>query len=122
MSRATRASATGETDRPLRSASRIARSTQFCSSPPTPRRHSRPRRRPYIRSPVNAAANLAPHARNGTVNGAARPCSPPRGDRKSTRLNSSHVRISYAVFCLKKKKKKKKTKNKHKKKKTNNNN
>src|SRR3989442_11820679 len=26
-----------------------------------------------------------------------------RGDRKSTRLNSSHVRISYAVFCLKKK-------------------
>src|SRR5690554_7026772 len=38
-------------------------------------------------------------------------------DRKSTRLNSSHVRISYAVFCLKKKKKKKKNKkniNKHK--------
>src|SRR5690554_1506114 len=30
-----------------------------------------------------------------------------RLDRKSTRLNSSHVRISYAVFCLKKKKKKK---------------
>src|SRR3989442_7443989 len=29
-----------------------------------------------------------------------------RRDRKSTRLNSSHVRISYAVFCLKKKKKK----------------
>src|SRR5699024_12391526 len=29
-----------------------------------------------------------------------------RGDRKSTRLNSSHVSISYAVFCLKKKKKK----------------
>src|SRR5690349_22187220 len=26
------------------------------------------------------------------------------GDRKSTRLNSSHVEISYAVFCLKKKK------------------
>src|SRR2546422_8046021 len=30
------------------------------------------------------------------------------GDRKSTRLNSSHGYISYAVFCLKKKKKKKK--------------
>src|SRR5690349_22935559 len=29
-----------------------------------------------------------------------------RPDRKSTRLNSSHVEISYAVFCLKKKKKK----------------
>src|SRR5690606_24534012 len=28
-----------------------------------------------------------------------------RKDRKSTRLNSSHVKISYAVFCLKKKKK-----------------
>src|SRR5689334_23867933 len=36
-------------------------------------------------------------------------------DRKSTRLNSSHSSISYAVFCLKKKKKKKKqlAKNKH---------
>src|SRR3712207_9183532 len=30
-------------------------------------------------------------------------CQPP--DRKSTRLNSSHANISYAVFCLKKKKK-----------------
>src|SRR5690606_39928310 len=29
-----------------------------------------------------------------------------RRDRKSTRLNSSHVKISYAVFCLKKKKRK----------------
>src|SRR6266496_5510678 len=43
----------------------------------------------------------------------------PERDRKSTRLNSSHVEISYAVFCLKKKKKnqeeillKKKKKNK----------
>src|SRR6266496_5443567 len=48
------------------------------------------------------------------------------GDRKSTRLNSSHVEISYAVFCLKKKKKKKritttKNKNKTKKKKKRNN-
>src|SRR5258708_28477079 len=31
--------------------------------------------------------------------------SPPSKDRKSTRLNSSHQIISYAVFCLKKKKK-----------------
>src|SRR2546430_7068809 len=30
--------------------------------------------------------------------------SKPAGDRKSTRLNSSHSQISYAVFCLKKKK------------------
>src|SRR5437867_7858748 len=35
-------------------------------------------------------------------------------DRKSTRLNSSHRTISYAVFCLKKKKKKKKTNTKKK--------
>src|SRR5436305_6447837 len=33
---------------------------------------------------------------------------PGYSDRKSTRLNSSHVRISYAVFCLKKKKNNKK--------------
>src|SRR5690242_20858047 len=33
------------------------------------------------------------------------------GDRKSTRLNSSHMSISYAVFCLKKKKKKNQRKN-----------
>src|SRR5690606_41197767 len=39
-------------------------------------------------------------ADSGQVHGA----SPPQGgDRKSTRLNSSHVKISYAVFCLKKK-------------------
>src|SRR6266513_1574963 len=49
-----------------------------------------------------------------------------RLDRKSTRLNSSHVSISYAVFCLKKKKKKNKQillqtkkKKKHKKQKIN---
>src|SRR5690349_22078674 len=37
-------------------------------------------------------------------------------DRKSTRLNSSHVEISYAVFCLKKKKKNKNHRKKDKKK------
>src|SRR6185295_19975901 len=43
----------------------------------------------------------------------SRRCRPPPArttrpvDRKSTRLNSSHANISYAVFCLKKKKKKK---------------
>src|SRR5215831_20105679 len=54
------------------------------------------------------------------------PRSPGRQDRKSTRLNSSHLGISYAVFCLKKKKKqkyilinKKKKKKKKKKKNTN---
>src|SRR5215475_14816191 len=49
------------------------------------------------RSPLCVAADRADHAR--TDGGLRR-------DRKSTRLNSSHVKISYAVFCLKKKKKK----------------
>src|SRR3712207_9265003 len=34
----------------------------------------------------------------------SRNAAPDPGDRKSTRLNSSHANISYAVFCLKKKK------------------
>src|SRR5689334_23549381 len=37
----------------------------------------------------------------------------PAGDRKSTRLNSSHSSISYAVFCLKKKKNTKSLKRRH---------
>src|SRR5215813_3045528 len=41
--------------------------------------------------------------RKTTVSAAPMPAARSR-DRKSTRLNSSHVRISYAVFCLKKKK------------------
>src|SRR2546430_8905889 len=39
----------------------------------------------------------------GPIRCASRPIR--EGDRKSTRLNSSHSQISYAVFCLKKKKK-----------------
>src|SRR5207253_9729449 len=42
------------------------------------------------------------------VGGAAEEGGDGMRDRKSTRLNSSHVAISYAVFCLKKKKKKSK--------------
>src|SRR3989442_4775426 len=45
--------------------------------------------------PVRPVAHGAPHACHAVGL---------TGDRKSTRLNSSHVRISYAVFCLKKKK------------------
>src|SRR5256885_12859909 len=41
----------------------------------------------------------------GSQHGAAGGCDGRRLDRKSTRLNSSHLVISYAVFCLKKKKK-----------------
>src|SRR5688572_31767632 len=53
-----------------------------------------PRRDPRLREPLRPA-------------GLRRGDGP---DRKSTRLNSSHSQISYAVFCLKKKKKKKKIK------------
>src|SRR2546422_8444346 len=57
----------------------------------------------------HAATARRLEARAGTlvvqpVGGSAR-YDPPLGDRKSTRLNSSHGYISYAVFCLKKKKK-----------------
>src|SRR2546426_12459391 len=48
-----------------------------------------------------------PRARGGTRRGRAISSGPPAQDRKSTRLNSSHLVISYAVFCLKKKKKNK---------------
>src|SRR5207249_12251064 len=51
-----------------------------------------------------AARDLAHHAAQWPAKAAHANLS---ADRKSTRLNSSHVSISYAVFCLKKKKKKK---------------
>src|SRR2546427_4084644 len=57
-----------------------------CSSPPT---------RPVSRLRDRGAADQ--HREPGRT----------RRDRKSTRLNSSHSQISYAVFCLKKKKKQK---------------
>src|SRR5437773_8932497 len=66
--------------------------------------------------PAPRSVDLArrPH---GVRAGADQPCLPAGGgrDRKSTRLNSSHITISYAVFCLKKKKtnKNKKTKTQH---------
>src|SRR5437868_9957070 len=52
-------------------------------------------------------ARGSPGGRPGGIGSAPRPARARRGtaeDRKSTRLNSSHVSISYAVFCLKKKK------------------
>src|SRR5256885_3895457 len=54
-------------------------------------------RSPRVRPPL-------PHSRRGRASSASGRC-PHRqiADRKSTRLNSSHLVISYAVFCLKKK-------------------
>src|SRR5215475_14732541 len=60
--------------------------------------------------------------RQDTCAPCALPSLPAYRDRKSTRLNSSHVKISYAVFCLKKKKKKNALPQHKKKKKTNKNN
>src|SRR5436305_4629269 len=56
-----------------------------------------------FRSP-SAACRCSTHDRRGNRPLARSGGLRPQGDRKSTRLNSSHVRISYAVFCLKKKK------------------
>src|SRR5690606_41783294 len=57
---------------------------------------------------LHLLAELDRHVREGrNVIGIAHECTanvPNPRDRKSTRLNSSHVKISYAVFCLKKKK------------------
>src|SRR5260221_7302106 len=54
---------------------------------------------------VSLASLLPPHSpRNSQSQQSAAPPAPvPLQDRKSTRLNSSHTVISYAVFCLKKK-------------------
>src|SRR5207249_10869951 len=96
----------------------------LCPPPPPP--PPRPPPFPYttlFRSPAVRPAGTCPAARLPATapwaNSWARPArlaptatrppylnvssSPPPTDRKSTRLNSSHVSISYAVFCLKKK-------------------
>src|SRR3712207_8161156 len=74
--------------------------TLFRSQPGRSRRESRCGRRTGLLLP--------PSLHLGPVRGTKEKNLPkrrrPRGDRKSTRLNSSHANISYAVFCLKKKK------------------
>src|SRR3712207_7467082 len=70
---------------------------------PRPRQHALrallPRAHPTVPVPPR-------HVQAGGLPGAAPPLlrlqQQGRGDRKSTRLNSSHANISYAVFCLKK--------------------
>src|SRR5207249_10351150 len=93
----------------------------YCSPPPRDlhsfptRRSSDLRRRPLARGRGRAGPLVFRHQYRRPpplLLGVQRPLAghPGRGgrqDRKSTRLNSSHVSISYAVFCLKKKKKKK---------------
>src|SRR3712207_6909761 len=52
---------------------------------------------------LDGDAAVAVHDPLGQPGGPRGVDDPQRGDRKSTRLNSSHANISYAVFCLKKK-------------------
>src|SRR5947209_13126183 len=53
--------------------------------------------------PISPGPSTRWSPRTAAGRGRTRRCRSP-GDRKSTRLNSSHANISYAVFCLKKKK------------------
>src|SRR5688500_19484881 len=70
--------------------------TLFRSAPPVGPDRIGPR--PLALEPRKPGAPRAREAKRGVRGSRAR-------DRKSTRLNSSHLVISYAVFCLKKKKK-----------------
>src|SRR5205085_12148939 len=80
-----------------------------CCSPDTPRPDPRSNRRRTVRAGTRPSAarfvefRRRHSPRSGVHNGDAS-CSRQILDRKSTRLNSSHSQISYAVFCLKKKK------------------
>src|SRR5204862_1370319 len=73
------------------------------SAPPSASRPARRRRSCRARA-QSCVWRWRTSRENGRHDGPAR--RPEVQDRKSTRLNSSHVEISYAVFCLKKKKKK----------------
>src|SRR5690606_42073173 len=55
------------------------------------------------RDSYSAISAPCPPAKTGLYLPMTQPCHVWSRDRKSTRLNSSHVKISYAVFCLKKK-------------------
>src|SRR2546426_4437031 len=85
---------------------RVARAVEALRSlgdavvPRIPRHFDGRRASPQL---LEAAAVLRAD-RADALEGAVRGLGPAAGDRKSTRLNSSHLVISYAVFCLKKKK------------------
>src|SRR2546426_5471977 len=75
--------------------------TTLFRSPRMPGQRDHSRRRP-----VRGAEEVHPAERRARQDLARDHRCQTRTDRKSTRLNSSHLVISYAVFCLKKKKKK----------------
>src|SRR5437899_8300854 len=65
-----------------------------------------PRRHPLAARPVHRAVQGTVRRPLADDERRVQALRQPAADRKSTRLNSSHLGISYAVFCLKKKKKK----------------
>src|SRR2546430_9671790 len=73
--------------------------TLFRSSQAGPMGGTRRQRRPQV-PPRGRSLHASSGPRGGQHGGSGEPAK----DRKSTRLNSSHSQISYAVFCLKKKK------------------
>src|SRR3712207_6898943 len=76
----------------------LFRSQQRLGGPRRAGRRLALRRPPRVRAPHRRLRRLG-----GRVEGRPRRDEVAAGDRKSTRLNSSHANISYAVFCLKKK-------------------
>src|SRR5205807_9789897 len=86
--------------------------TLFRSRPPPDRRGRRVGDQGVPRRSADALADAVPDAGEQQLPGGGQEAGQRAGDggqgvdRKSTRLNSSHLVISYAVFCLKKKKKK----------------
>src|SRR5690606_41588099 len=77
--------------------------TLFRSAEIRPRRRRQPRQ--AQRRHLRLHRGEDGHPRQRHLRHELRRCARVAEDRKSTRLNSSHVKISYAVFCLKKKKK-----------------
>src|SRR5690606_40783214 len=86
----------------------LFRSADRRADPQVDRQHGQPRRdrapmgEPRGDRPGRGVRRLLPQPREPHRSAEALPSAEER-DRKSTRLNSSHVKISYAVFCLKKK-------------------
>src|SRR5437867_9392354 len=80
----------------------VIQPTQFPQAEQSQDEHDREEFQPHF---VNCVASVKDESRRDRH---GQRCYSAYVDRKSTRLNSSHRTISYAVFCLKKKKKKKK--------------
>src|SRR3712207_8768090 len=78
--------------------------TLFRSQPPDAAEAPAAAREPVAKTDSWRRTSDVPHVGHGGSASLIRSSFSNRPDRKSTRLNSSHANISYAVFCLKKKK------------------